>query len=313
MVIFGVILLAFIVGANATGCGFGYDGPLGPDHWQDEYGQCAGKHQSPINIDSSHVTRVVLPPLNMQGFFFTDGEAVLTNNGHTAMMTIDSERKPILSGGPLKGDYEFAQLHFHWGDDDTHGSEDEVDGKSYPMELHVVFFKKEYLDSTAALDHPDGLCVLACLFEVGDIPNPNYKGFGEVLPKIIQPETEAAFDVAPALIQLLPHELTHYFTYNGSLTTPPCSEVVTWIDFKEHIKLSHDQFEDFRALVNEESHSMSNNFRAVQPLGDRIVFYNVNYFEEFEQDVLDDNKVNADIEELVVESEKVIEEAVKST
>lgn len=83
-----------------------------------------------------------------------------------AMLTTNSNTKPILSGGPLNGEYEFAQLHFHWGDDDNHGSEDEIDGKSYPMEIHFVFFKKEYLNSDAALDHPDGLCVIACLFEV---------------------------------------------------------------------------------------------------------------------------------------------------
>lgn len=82
------------------------------------------------------------------------------------MMTTNSKITPLLSGGPLKGVYEFAQLHFHWGDDDSHGSEDEIDGKSYAMELHLVFFKKEYLNSTAALDHSDGLCVLGTIFTV---------------------------------------------------------------------------------------------------------------------------------------------------
>lgn len=71
--------------------------------------------------------------------------------------------------------------------------------------------------------------------------NDNFNGFAQVLPKIVDPDTNATFAVAPALIDLLPHDLTHYFTYNGSLTTPPCAEVVTWIDFKEPIHLSHDQ------------------------------------------------------------------------
>lgn len=315
MVGFKIVLCAiFVAGVNAAGCGFGYDGALGPDHWGDSYAQCSGKHQSPIDIDSAHVTRTVLPKLKMEGFFSTEGDTILTNNGHTAMMTTDSLTLPIISGGPLNGVYEFSQLHFHWGDNDTHGSEDEINGKSYPMEMHVVFFKKEYMNSTAALDHSDGLCVLASLFEVGDVHNDNFNGFGEVLPKIVQPEIEAAFDVAPALIDLLPHDLTHYFTYNGSLTTPPCSEVVTWIDFKEPILLSEDQFAKFRALRNEESQSMSNNFRAVQPLGDRIVLYNCKEYEKFlADDIAEEEKVVADIDQLTAESEKIIAEAVEST
>lgn len=51
------------------------------------------------------------------------------------MMTVESRVKPTLSGGPLKGEYEFAQLHFHWGDEDSHGSEDEIDGKTYPSAI----------------------------------------------------------------------------------------------------------------------------------------------------------------------------------
>lgn len=84
-----------------------------------------------------------------------------------AMLTTNSKTPPIISGGPLgQGEYVFSQLHFHWGNNDTHGSEDEIDGKTYPMEMHMVFYKKEYLDATSALDYPDGLTVLATLFEV---------------------------------------------------------------------------------------------------------------------------------------------------
>lgn len=84
---------------------------------------------------------------------------------------------------------------------------------------------------------------LSCnkFYQVGDSHNHNYDGFTKVLEEIINPETSAPFDETPALLDLMPHDFTHYFTYNGSLTTPPCSEVVTWIDFKHPVKLSHDQ------------------------------------------------------------------------
>lgn len=155
--------------------------------------------------------------------------------------------------------------------------------------------------------------------KVSDVHNDNFNGFSKVLPQIIEAETEAAFDEAPALYDLLPHDKTHYFTYNGSLTTPPCSEVVTWIDFKEHVKLSHDQvilclyqwiilcyksqhsffqFEDFRSLRNEEDHTMSNNFRAVQPLGDRVVLYNVNWYESLFDEQAEQQKLVNDIAQI---------------
>lgn len=62
--------------------------------------------------------------------------------------------------------YEFAQLHFHWGANDTVGSENKIDGKSYTLELHMVFFKQVYGSVDAALNRSDGLCVLGCIFEV---------------------------------------------------------------------------------------------------------------------------------------------------
>jgi len=304
-----VFCAVLVAGANAAGCGFGYDGPLGPDHWADAYAQCSGKHQSPINIDSHKVNRTVLPPLKMEGFHSTEGNATLTNNGHTAMMTTDSKITPILSGGPLKGDYIFSQLHFHWGNADERGSEDEIDGKVYPMEMHLVFYKKDYKNATAAQDHSDGLCVIAVLFEVSDVHNHNFDGFTKALSQIVDAETEAPFEKAPALSNLLPRDLTHYFTYNGSLTTPPCSEVVTWIDFREPVKLSEDQFESFRALRNEEQHSLSNNFRAIQPLGDRLVFYNVHSYEQLIDDYVVKEQIAKAIDSVATNVKKVISNA----
>lgn len=82
---------------------------------------------------------------------------------------MDSKIKPTISGGPLRGTYEFSQFHFHWGDNDTVGSEDLIDGRSFPMELHMVFFNKQYLDTKHAMQYSDGLCVLAFFYDVSKI------------------------------------------------------------------------------------------------------------------------------------------------
>lgn len=73
---------------------------------------------------------------------------------------------PTLSGGPLKGPYVFSQLHFHWGGNDSVGSEDLINNHSFPMELHMVFYKMEYEDMETAIKYRDGLCVMAVFYEV---------------------------------------------------------------------------------------------------------------------------------------------------
>lgn len=70
-------------------------------------------------------------------------------------------------GGPLaNGTYVFEQMHFHWGENDTQGSEDLINNHSFAMELHAVFFKEDYRSMTDAIHHSDGLAVLAYFFEV---------------------------------------------------------------------------------------------------------------------------------------------------
>jgi len=83
-----------------------------------------------------------------------------------------NESKAMLSGGPLKDSvYMFEQLHFHWGENDYEGSEDLINNHSFPMEMHAVFYKKDYKSTNEALKHDDGLVVLAYLYEVKNHPD----------------------------------------------------------------------------------------------------------------------------------------------
>ena len=73
-----------------------------------------------------------------------------------------------LSGGPLATPYKVLQLHFHWGSDNTKGSEHEYDGQAYPMEVHIVHYKAAYEgDLDAILGSVDGLAVTGFMFSVG--------------------------------------------------------------------------------------------------------------------------------------------------
>lgn len=83
------------------------------------------------------------------------------------MLKLNNSASATVTGGPLgPEDYVFEQLHFHWGENDSEGSEDLINNHSFAMELHVVFYKKRYDSMSMAVDHPDGLAVLAYFFEV---------------------------------------------------------------------------------------------------------------------------------------------------
>ena len=79
-----------------------------------------------------------------------------------------SNSTAVLSGGPLGSPYKVLQLHFHWGSDDTKGSEHFYDGQVFPMEVHIVHAKAAYEgDTDKILNSVDGLAVTGFMFSVG--------------------------------------------------------------------------------------------------------------------------------------------------
>ncbi|RVE54072.1 hypothetical protein evm_001195 [Chilo suppressalis] len=258
---------------------FGYDGVIGPRHWSERYRECAGKHQSPININVLRVKQVTLPDIMFIGFDDSIDGVHVSNNGHTVLIEVENELHPRVRGGPLEADYVFSQMHFHWGDNDTFGSEDKINHRSFPMELHMVFFKEEYKSVKEAILHPDGLTVLAFFYEVDRHQHPAYDEIVGALQNVTEPHTQVEMEHPFSFLNILPYDLRRYFTYRGSLTTPPCSEVVIWLDFEQPIRLAHEQIKAFRELKSTHG-KITHNFRPIQPIGDRVVFYNIdsNYF-----------------------------------
>jgi carbonic anhydrase len=128
----------------------------------------------------------------------------------------------------------FSRFHF------SSFTSDAFNGKHFPMELHVVFYNTRYKDMKEATLHQDGLCVMAFFFKIASA-NPAYEEMSELLSTVTKPHTKASFTQPLALQDLMLSNLTEYYVYNGSLTTPPCLEIVTWLDFYEPIEISHDQ------------------------------------------------------------------------
>ncbi|XP_048372144.1 carbonic anhydrase 5A, mitochondrial isoform X2 [Sphaerodactylus townsendi] len=179
----------------------------------------------------------------------------------------------VITGGPLKNLYRLKQFHFHWGAINEWGSEHTVDCKVFPAELHLVHWNScKFSSFEEAVMEDDGLAVIGVFLKIG-VRHSGLQKLVEALPSIKHKDTLVEFDVFDPSC-LLP-SCPDYWTYSGSLTTPPLTESVTWIIKKQPIEVDEDQLEMFRMLLftslGEEEHQMVDNFRPLQPLMDRTV------------------------------------------
>ncbi|XP_039744459.1 carbonic anhydrase 7 [Pteropus medius] len=245
----------------------------GPSQWHKLYPIAQGDRQSPINIVSSQaVYSPSLKPLELSYEACTS--LSIANNGHSVQVEFnDSDDRTVVTGGPLDGPYRLKQFHFHWGKKHNVGSEHTVDGKSFPSELHLVHWNaKKYSTFGEAASAPDGLAVVGVFLETGD-EHPSMNRLTDALYMVRFKDTKAQFNCFNPKC-LLPAS-RHFWTYPGSLTTPPLSESVTWIILREPISISERQMEKFRSLLitseDDERIHMVNNFRPPQPLKGRVV------------------------------------------
>ncbi|WP_410473503.1 carbonic anhydrase [Guyparkeria sp. TX1] len=216
-----------------------YEGDAGPDQWASldpAYSSCGdGVNQSPIDVTASLSADQSAPT-----FDYSDGGTHLVNNGHAIQVDYQKGSTLTLDGR----DFQLKQFHFHAPSEHT------IDGKHFPLEVHFV-----HAD-------PDGnLAVVAALFEEGEA-NDALEPLVKKLPGSAGEEVEldAAFNAA----KLLPAGTEHY-RYNGSLTTPPCSEGVRWVIMQQHPTLSTEQITSFEKAIGQE------NNRPVQPINARVL------------------------------------------
>uniref|UniRef100_A0A8C3KK31 Carbonic anhydrase n=1 Tax=Calidris pygmaea TaxID=425635 RepID=A0A8C3KK31_9CHAR len=232
-----------------------YEGKYPADYWGQDYLDCAGNMQSPINIDTAKtIFSPQLRPIQLSGYSLPASDRLkLKNNGHTVLLELPESL--AITGGYAQ-QYRAVQLHLHWGSPSGPGSEHTVNGHRFPAEIHVVHYNTKYNSFNEAMVHPDGLAVLGAFLEVGPRENPYYQEILEHLSKI---QREG----------LLPANLKLYFHYNGSLTTPPCFQSVKWTVFNQTVLLSHDQVRQGNELLA--GKPLQNNYRLAQALHRRRV------------------------------------------
>ncbi|XP_022341512.2 uncharacterized protein LOC111135592 [Crassostrea virginica] len=231
---------------------WGYKGKKGPSNWHALFeNSCLGLYQSPINIDREMT--IYNPDINDFIFWYDppapNAEFYVFNNGHTVQ--VNTMGPFYVANGGLSSVYSTAQFHFHWGADNGMGSEHQVDGQSFPLELHVVNYDSvNYASISQAMIEPGGLAVLGVLFRVGEKDNEALEPIIQAMKAIRDPEDHAKVKIeAQAIKNFLPEDTSRFYRYNGSLTTPGCFESVIWTVFEERLTLSPRQMEEFRKLL----------------------------------------------------------------
>ncbi|XP_059186928.1 carbonic anhydrase 4b [Centropristis striata] len=244
----------------------------GPEVWGVVSQHCSGRFQSPVNI----VTRRVLLHENLAHFEFIGYQKAfhghLVNNGHAVVLDLPSGIK--IKGGNLPATYKAIQLHLHWGKDGGPGSEHMIDGEQFPMEMHIVHIKEGYSSLSQAAKDRTGVAVLGFFFEESKSANKKFDPLVNALKYLTRPTNGTTLKGVSLEMFTLPLEnMTKYFRYNGSLTTPNCAEAVIWTLFENTIPLSRKQLAAFSQLHFANGKQMINTFRPVQPLNGRQVYY----------------------------------------
>ena len=214
-----------------------YEGAMGPENWGKEFPTCGrGKSQAPLNIKGpfEKVRFSVAPD-------YKQGQLKIVNNGHTIQVNVPVGSKIRIDGRA----YDLLQFHFH------RPSEEHIDGKPSAMVVHFVHKNLE-----------GELAVLAVMLREGN-ENPGIKTLWTHAPPKEGPEVVpdgVMFNPA----NLLPREMD-FFHYDGSLTTPPCTEKVKFFILKSQVNISKEQVSDFPFKMNA---------RPIQPANGRPIYSN---------------------------------------
>jgi len=214
-----------------------YEGAMGPENWGKEFATCGrGKSQAPLNIKGpfEKVRFSVAPD-------YKQGQLKIVNNGHTIQVNVPVGSKIRIDGRA----YDLLQFHFH------RPSEEHIDGKPSAMVVHFVHKNLE-----------GELAVLGVMLREGN-ENPGIKTLWTHAPPKEGPEVVpdgVMFNPA----NLLPREMD-FFHYDGSLTTPPCTEKVKFFILKSQVNISKEQVSDFPFKMNA---------RPIQPANGRPIYSN---------------------------------------
>jgi carbonic anhydrase len=237
--IVAIVLMVSSAAYAGQGAHWGYSGAEGPEHWgklDPDFTACSeGQNQSPIDL-----TGFIESDLKPVGIHYQANGKEIINNGHSVQVNFTPGSKISVDAH----EFELKQYHFHAP------SENHIHGKSYPMEAHLV-----HADATG------NLAVIAVMFVEGETNQSLANAWPHMPGKA---GGKQSLSSAVSAEGILPSH-RDYYRFNGSLTTPPCSEGVWWLVMKEPVTAKKDQIEKFVQIMQHP------NNRPIQPLNARTV------------------------------------------
>ncbi len=239
LVVFGLCMVSIAWAEEKVSWDYSETGPEGPRYWGEldsKFSICStGKNQSPVDL-----TGMVESDLSFITINYQAGGNEILNNGHT----IQVNYKPGSTISVNGQEFELKQFHFH------SPSENKIRGESMPMEAHFVH-----------ADMDGNLAVIALMFRVGD-ENTELEKAWAFLP--VNAGDKNTLSESVNANYLLPDDLD-YYRFNGSLTTPPCSEGVLWLVLKNYDVASVEQIHKFTQAMRHP------NNRPIQPKNSRLI------------------------------------------
>jgi len=223
-----------------------YDGETSPEHWAEieKNSDCAGKHQSPVNIiDINTIVNNIKEDEYKILYSPKTHLNMVKNNGHSIQFDFEKGDSIMYN----QETFHLEQIHFHIPSEHT------INGIRYPIEIHLVH-----------KNTGKNFTVLSILCEEG-AKSQVVESLESYLPLKVGEEK----DIQKALdLTLLFPDYKDFYTYRGSLTTPPCTENVNWVIFKNPIIISLGE------VIKLKKNMPVNNYRDEQPLKDRSVYIN---------------------------------------
>ncbi|KAL7076525.1 hypothetical protein ACQ4LE_004827 [Meloidogyne hapla] len=262
-------------------------GPCGPNQWLKIVGDNKlGKLQSPINLQLSQMRILSLTDALCLVNYKKPLPGQLVNNGCSIQFLPDPQvGPPEIYGGNLDQNYRFVQYHFHWAQNDNEGSEHCIGGLRYPAELHLVH---------KGVEDENKLAVLGIFIKLEDAKNGSGSDKGgyifdkqemNALKELTEFGNKKALDTNHCLSSKLPHNCcieresskgaenftSSFVRYQGSLTTPPCTENVHWTIFTDPVSITKEQLSYLRKIKDCKGNIISKNYRPVQKIVDHQV------------------------------------------